>query len=956
MIKKSSGSGSLRSPSAKERAHASSSIRTLEFARQEQSVSPVHVAAQAGVEEVVAIPEERIHENSDYDSDEDGPFSFRLLNSMIASPKKTEEEDVREFQTSFKSLAVAKERMDSGEYVELEQLYPRGLDAQGNKIVYERSTDPKLCLHAAYRELSEMDQQILAMESILKASPSEKRRRRIDSIYARIDQLNIYINLLAAAVKDWTRYKAVREAVGEKDDRKFDAEYRAMEARRGRREKEIASWSVEIVENMNFENYYSQLKEQVESLAVAGDSNSFDEEKARDEFNHWKRRTIREITEFQGVKGQHRPSAASTESEKAAIHRSNDPSSEMNLNIDVPNGNYPSPPKAFVHPRPTVAPIDITTPEVADVDFNVQNVQVHLSTTSSVSLAPLSGGTPGSKARYCPDTSPYSTPRIVMRQKLTAKQLPRPSFQKSDAISIIDSLDEEIQDAFGDGNNSAIAVAIDDDDDVVNTGTTVDGALIYDDDGKELQADVDKPMDTSGASDESSRSDGLGVMPANRRTVPTRYVESPTNLETHMHSEEPMSLRGSVVAPLLLDRMKSRPQSAMSSRPESAVLSRRGSQQKEQLQLLMRQLKDSVEVFHMNREDDGLDDVPPSESPAIYDSTANHNAAPFTVPVSSLEGPISPSDSVIRKSSGSSSIALSGSEELVFDALIGQGATSRVYRGRILYGADSNHEMPVAIKLIPCADVNDKTKKLMELESFIFQNLHHPNVISYRLCYYDEVEKDFVVVMELADLGSLSSVLDLSLIGRLSENVVRSCIRQTVVGLQYLHEKHLIHRDIKPANLLLTSSGVVKISDFGASSQVLGLQTMQRSVVGTPHYVAPEVVNAEPYSYACDIWSLACTSIELLTGYKTYADEQGFRVFFAIADPSISPIPADMAKFVSPDGLDFIQRCLAREWSQRPSATELLQHPWMQNTLQPSSLMHSLHKEVEFRTEQSFSQ
>jgi serine/threonine protein kinase len=151
-------------------------------------------------------------------------------------------------------------------------------------------------------------------------------------------------------------------------------------------------------------------------------------------------------------------------------------------------------------------------------------------------------------------------------------------------------------------------------------------------------------------------------------------------------------------------------------------------------------------------------------------------------------------------------------------------------------------------------------------------------------------------------------------------------MRQVLKGLRYLHSKSIIHRDIKPSNILLTDWGQVKIADFDVATQVSGMQSMSRTCVGTPHYIAPEVVLEESSSYAQDIWSVGCCTLELATGHPPFHECQGVQAMYRMVEEDHPPLP-DTG--ITDELRDFLKICWAKDPKQRPTAKDLLDHAWL---------------------------
>lgn len=146
--------------------------------------------------------------------------------------------------------------------------------------------------------------------------------------------------------------------------------------------------------------------------------------------------------------------------------------------------------------------------------------------------------------------------------------------------------------------------------------------------------------------------------------------------------------------------------------------------------------------------------------------------------------------------------------------------------------------------------------------------------------------------------GSLHSIA--KNFGRFPENLVALYMSQVLQGLQYLHDQGVIHRDIKGANILTTKQGLVKLADFGVASRTTGLH--ESSVVGTPYWMAPEVIELSGATTASDIWSLGCTVIELLDGKPPYHKLQPMPALFRIVNDDHPPLPqgaSPVRKFLS---------------------------------------------------------
>lgn len=193
--------------------------------------------------------------------------------------------------------------------------------------------------------------------------------------------------------------------------------------------------------------------------------------------------------------------------------------------------------------------------------------------------------------------------------------------------------------------------------------------------------------------------------------------------------------------------------------------------------------------------------------------------------------------------------------------------------------------------------------------------------------------------------------------GRFPENLVGLYMSQALHGLLYLHEQGVIHRDIKGANILTTKEGLVKLADFGVASRTTGLS--ESSVVGTPYWMAPEVIELSGATTASDIWSLGCTVIELLEGKPPYHNLQPMPALFRIVNDDHPPLPQGASPVCSFCLLvsvqanifqavkDFLMQCFQKDPNLRVSARKLLKHPWIVNARRSDSVVPKKSTEYE---------
>uniref|UniRef100_A0A0E0DJH7 Protein kinase domain-containing protein n=1 Tax=Oryza meridionalis TaxID=40149 RepID=A0A0E0DJH7_9ORYZ len=218
------------------------------------------------------------------------------------------------------------------------------------------------------------------------------------------------------------------------------------------------------------------------------------------------------------------------------------------------------------------------------------------------------------------------------------------------------------------------------------------------------------------------------------------------------------------------------------------------------------------------------------------------------------------------------------------------GAYGRVYKGLDLENGDFVAIKQVSLENIPQEDLN------------IIMNLNHKNIVKYLGSL--KTRSHLHIILEYVENGSLANIIKPNKFGPFPESLVAVYIAQVLEGLVYLHEQGVIHRDIKGANILTTKEGLVKLADFGVATKLTEADINTHSVVGTPYWMAPEVIEMSGVCAASDIWSVGCTVIELLTCAPPYYDLQPMPALFRIVQDSI----------------------------QRPDAKTLLMHPWLQNS------------------------
>ena len=262
--------------------------------------------------------------------------------------------------------------------------------------------------------------------------------------------------------------------------------------------------------------------------------------------------------------------------------------------------------------------------------------------------------------------------------------------------------------------------------------------------------------------------------------------------------------------------------------------------------------------------------------------------------------------------------------------LVGQGNYGRVYK--------AIHKKTGKIYSAKIAYI----EKVNEVESF----KKEINILSqcnnqYIVHYYGSYIKghQIWIILEFCDGGSLYELIKI-LPRNLNEEEIASLIYMILKGLLFLHENKKIHRDVKSENILLNHEGIAKLADFGVSTQLMHSFSKKITKTGTPFYMSPEVIMQNKYDYKCDIWSLGITAIEMAEGEPPFAKVKGYWVLKKII--THPPKGLKNKEKWSKEFNDFVEKCLIYEYEKRPSAKELLEHPFINKFNRGSKLIAEL--------------
>ncbi|KAM9341537.1 TRAF2 and NCK interacting kinase a [Symphorus nematophorus] len=262
--------------------------------------------------------------------------------------------------------------------------------------------------------------------------------------------------------------------------------------------------------------------------------------------------------------------------------------------------------------------------------------------------------------------------------------------------------------------------------------------------------------------------------------------------------------------------------------------------------------------------------------------------------------------------------------------LVGNGTYGQVYKGR--------HVKTGQLAAIKVMDVTGDEEEEIKAEiNMLKKYSHHRNIATYYGAFVKKnppgIDDQLWLVMEFCGAGSVTDLIKNTKGNSLKEEWTAYICREILRGLTHLHQHKVIHRDIKGQNVLLTENAEVKLVDFGVSAQLDRTVGRRNTFIGTPYWMAPEVIACDEnpdatYDFKSDLWSLGITAIEMAEGAPPLCDMHPMRALFLIPR---NPAPRLKSKKWSKKFQSFIESCLVKSHSQRPSTEQLLKHPFIRD-------------------------
>ena len=253
---------------------------------------------------------------------------------------------------------------------------------------------------------------------------------------------------------------------------------------------------------------------------------------------------------------------------------------------------------------------------------------------------------------------------------------------------------------------------------------------------------------------------------------------------------------------------------------------------------------------------------------------------------------------------------------------LGRGSYGRVDLVRLKSSGEQ-----FAMKKVKLSSVSDGDKMKALDEVKVLSKLKHPNIVTFIESFQEN--NSLFIVMEYMDGGDLAKKIEQRGSSYLSENEIMFNFVQILLALSYLHDHKILHRDIKPENCFMTKHGILKLGDFGIAKSVGQSSDLAKTVIGTPLYLAPEIWDNIPYSYAADIYSLGVVLYELCTLKRPYNTDSVTQLLKMVTQGQYEPLPS----FFSKPLRQLVENMMWRDPNLRPSAKQILQYPFIQKVI-----------------------
>jgi len=295
--------------------------------------------------------------------------------------------------------------------------------------------------------------------------------------------------------------------------------------------------------------------------------------------------------------------------------------------------------------------------------------------------------------------------------------------------------------------------------------------------------------------------------------------------------------------------------------------------------------------------------------------------------------------------------AIPRKEKYKLEELVSQASAASQYsnlhkldsgsQGEVYKATRKSDGLDVALKKI---FIKNEKKEIPALENEIsmMYTSRHKNVVSFYSAHRND--DTLWIAMELMGGGKLTDLVDAQEL-QLSEEQIGYIMMNTIEGLSYLHSMGRIHRDIKSDNILLNAKGEVKLGDFGFCAALSeGEGQKRKTVVGTPYWMAPEVIRGEPYDYKADVWSCGILALELFDGEPPLMDLPPMRALYVVVTQ-----PAPKLKHQDKWGKSakhFVESMLQKDAGQRPNMRDLIQHPFLKKSTTSGSFLNKMLREI----------